>query len=114
MEDCRTTNKTINPQSDADDDRGQRYEFQDDFPFLEPAENEISVRVTAVGFCHDVYHDLSVIDVPITLNLPFHTSVGLIVKFGDKANSGKWSIGDRVGVARLQDPVRTLRWMSTG
>lgn len=92
-------------ENESDEEKLPRYEFRDNRPIPEPAENEVLIRVKAVGFCYPAYYDRRVNDNRHLQNVPSHVSVGFIERFGTRAQFGTpCSVGDRVGVARSNVP----------
>ena len=82
-------------------------------PDLEPAPDEVLVRVTACGVCRtDLHlrdHDLA----PRRPEaVPGHEVVGVVDALGPDA--GRFGVGDRIGIAWLRGTCGRCRWCRTG
>ncbi len=82
-------------------------------PDLEPAPDEVLVRVTACGVCRTDLH-LAAGDLPPRRpeRVPGHEAVGLVDAVGSDVTSLR--VGDRVGVAWLRSTCGQCRWCRAG
>lgn len=84
-----------------------------DRPDPDPGPGEVRVRVTACGVCRTDLHLLEG-DLPARRpgTVPGHEIVGLVDRLGP--GSGRFAVGDRIGIAWLRGTCGRCRWCRRG
>lgn len=84
-----------------------------DFPKPEPVEGEIRVKVRACGVCHTDLHLVEgELPDPMLPVIPGHEIIGVVDAVGE--NATRHRIGDRVGIAWLNDSCGHCQYCRSG
>jgi propanol-preferring alcohol dehydrogenase len=85
-----------------------------DRPLPVPGEGQVRVRVLACGVCRtDLHLAEGDLDPKRPLTVPGHEIVGVVDRLGSQTK-GKFSVGDRIGVAWLAHTCGTCRFCTEG